>query len=317
MTRIKKEKPYLDAKELTLAKWLSIVLEEKRERENSFIDYQFPTDSHAQEYISTIAAREDAEIKNLIRCFLIPAGVLGHDHSILRHWTDTGNILHEINNSEYARRLIRGEAWEGMTWILDLLPHSPKQAIDALNAFIKAHGIYLPDGRFTGLCDALSIIRHKYILTIGRREVLDEVSPRDFEFLISALLRAKKYNVRVTQKTRDGGADIICTTLTSSTKQTLLVECKHYTGSIGVDVVRQLAGVVGELGASSGLVVTSGRFTKPAIDFANKTGRIQLMDYAALNLDFNLYFGARWGERLSLLIGREQLEQVRGDNASC
>lgn len=314
MTKIKKEKPYLDAKELTLANWLSIALMEERDRKNKIIDYHFPTDSHAHEYISTIAVREDAEIKKLIRSFLIPAGVLGHDHSILRHWTDTGHILHEIDNSEYARRLIRGEAWEGMTWILDLLPDSPKQAIDALNAFIKAHSIYLPDGRFTGLCDAISVIRHRYLLTIGRREVLDDVSPRDFEFLISALLRAKKYNVRVTQKTRDGGADVICTTLASSTKQTLLVECKHYTGSIGVDVVRQLAGVVGELGASSGLVVTSGRFTKPAMDFANKTGRIQLMDYSALNLEFNLYFGARWGERISHLIGREQREQIRGDS---
>lgn len=75
-------------------------------------------------------------------------------------------------------------------------------------------------------------------------------------------------------------------------------------------MVRELEGVVGNTGATSGWVVTSSRFSAPAVEFASTTGRIQLLDYKALNLKFNEYFGARWSERLPSLISEEQRKQV-------
>lgn len=197
-----------------------------------------------------------------------------------------------------------------MTWILDLLPDWPQQAIDALDAFIRAHTLYLSDGRAFGLSDAISIIRHKYLLSVNPRDILNEVSARDFEFLISALFRNQNYQTQITKQTRDGGADIICASINTPIRQRVLVECKHHKGTIGVEVVRTLAGVVGESGSTSGWVVTSSKFSSPAVDFASKTGRVQLLDYEALNLKFNEYFGARWSERLSSIISQEQRLQA-------
>ena len=310
MAKAKKEKPYFDVKNINLEEWLSMVFTPEDKRKYTFIDYQFPSDFHASEYLASACTRPESEIKYLIRYFLIPPGVQGYDHQFLNQLLDSGDLLKEIDEIQYIRRLFRNEGWEGMTWILDLLPDSPMQAIDALDAFIKAHVVYLSDGRLFGLCDAISIIRHKYILSANPRDILSNISPRDFEFLISALFRQQKYKTRITKQTRDGGADITCTSSASPIKQTVLVECKHYTGSIGVEVIRQLAGVVSEQGATSGWVVTSGRFSSPAVEFASQTGRIQLMDYTSLNLKLNECFGARWSEHLSSVIAQEQRKQL-------
>jgi len=309
MARKRNEKPYFDVKNLCLEEWLSMVFTPEDKRKYFFIDYQFPTDAHASEYLASANTKPEGEIKHLIRSFLIPPGVQGYDHHFFNHWLDSGTISEAIDESEYARRLFRNEGWEGMTWILDLLPDSPRQAMDILDAFLKAHVQYLSDGRIFGLGDAISIIRHKYLLSTSPRDILNDVSPREFELLIAALFQKKGYKARVTKKTRDGGADVICTSSSSPIKQTVLVECKHYTGTIGVEVVRQLAGVVSDQGATSGWVVTSGKFSAPAIEFASNTGRIQLMDYKSLNLKLNEFFGARWSERLSSLVAQEQRKQ--------
>lgn len=312
MARAKKEKPILDATTIGLEEWLSLIFTYKEQRKYRFIDFRFPTDAHASEYLASAELRTDFETKHLIRSFLIPPGVQRHDHQFYHHWLDSGELGQMIDTNEYARRLFRNEGWEGMTWILDLLPDWPQQALDALDAFIRAHTFYLSDDRIWGLCDAISIIRHKYLILSTPREILNEISSRDFEFLIAALFRKQKYNATVTKQSRDGGADIICSSLDTPIPQKVLIECKHHTATVGVQVIRELAGVVSETGAASGWVVTSSGFSSPAVKLASKTGRIQLLDYKALNLKFNEYFGARWSERLPSLISEEQRNQARG-----
>lgn len=311
MVRAKKEKPVFDTTNISLEEWLSMVFTYKEKRRYRFIDFRFPTDLHAAEYLASAELRSELETKHLIRSFLIPPGVQGHDHQFFHHWVDNGEILQMIDKNEYARRLFRNEGWEGLTWILDLLPDWPQHAIDVLDAFIRAHTFYLSDDRIWGLSDAISIIRHKYLLSSNPRDILNDVSSRDFEFLIAALFRKQKYHANVTKQSRDGGADIICSSIDAPIKQRLLIECKHHTGTIGVEVIRKLAGVVSETGATSGWVVTSSKFSSPAVEFASTTGRIQLLDYKALNLKFNEYFGARWSERLPSLISAEQRNQAK------
>ncbi|HEX5364646.1 MAG TPA: restriction endonuclease [Gallionella sp.] len=273
MARIPAEKPYLDVKDLQIDEWLELVFTPEKKRKFRFIDYEFPTDNLCHDYIASLSVRSDADIKNLLRCFLIPTGGLGHDSTILHLWCESDQLLKQIDTTEYGRRLIRGQAWEGITWILDLLPPWPQLAANALDAYIRAHAQVLPDGRFRGLCDVLTVIRAKYLSAIHPKEVMECLSPREFEFLIAALFRAKGYKVRVTSQSRDGGADVLCWKHEGMVVEKHLIECKHHTGKIGVPVVRQLAGVVSETGASKGVVVSSSSFSSPAIVFANKTGR--------------------------------------------
>ena len=72
----------------------------------------------------------------------------------------------------------------------------------------------------------------------------------------------------------DGGVDLVLT----RDGEKHLVQCKQWRAfKVGVDVVRELYGVMAAKGAAGGFVVTSGRFTDEAQDFAR--GRnVQLVD---------------------------------------
>ena len=106
------------------------------------------------------------------------------------------------------------------------------------------------------------------------------MTSREFEVFISELFEKEGYEVKVTNRTRDGGFDIICKKK-RPTKLVLLVECKHYCdgNKVNVQLVRGLYGVHCAQGANQSILVTTSTFTKPARDFANEQKTlIQLMD---------------------------------------
>ena len=124
-------KPVIDVRKTTLREWLALIY--TNSDKVFFADWEFPTDEHRDEYISTIHERTEHEFRVLLRRFLIPSGSLGVDkHTIMvlsvvlksdepeiREW---GKGLFSL---EFYRRLIAGQAWEGITWVLDLLPYWP------------------------------------------------------------------------------------------------------------------------------------------------------------------------------------------------
>jgi restriction system protein len=81
--------------------------------------------------------------------------------------------------------------------VLDLLPHWPKDALEALDAYFLAHAQMLPDGRLQGMSDAMAILRAWYIGSPGthleRIEAVKELSPRDFEYLVYSLYNRLGY----------------------------------------------------------------------------------------------------------------------------
>lgn len=102
---------------------------------------------------------------------------------------------------------------------------------------------------------------------------LDQLEWREFEFLVGQVFREQGYKVSEGRGVQDGGVDI---TLVRG-NQRILVQCKHWkTTTVGVAVVRELAGVVQLNKANGGVVVCSGRFTKDAFEEAQKLG-IQLI----------------------------------------
>lgn len=106
-------------------------------------------------------------------------------------------------------------------------------------------------------------------------EVLDGIGWQQFEQLVSEGFRLQGYRVTETGGGgADGGVDLV---LTKDTEK-YLVQCKQWRAlKVGVDVVRELYGVMAARGAAGGFVVTSGRFTEDATAFA--TGRnLQLID---------------------------------------
>lgn len=104
---------------------------------------------------------------------------------------------------------------------------------------------------------------------------LDGMSWREFEMLVGEAFRLQGYRVTETGGDgADGGVDLVLI----KGAETFLVQCKQWKAyKVGVDVVRELYGVMAAKGATGGFVVTSGRFTDDATKFA--AGRnVQLID---------------------------------------
>lgn len=97
--------------------------------------------------------------------------------------------------------------------------------------------------------------------------VLDSMSWQQFEQLVGEAFRLKGYSVA---ETGGGGADGGVDLVLSKGSEKFLVQCKQWKAfKVGVDVVRELYGVMAAKGAAGGFVVTSGRFTAEATAFAN------------------------------------------------
>ena len=102
-------------------------------------------------------------------------------------------------------------------------------------------------------------------------DALDGMSWREFEMLVGEGFRLQGYQVVETGGGgADGGVDLVLTKPGKSGGEKFLVQCKQWRAfKVGVDVVRELYGVMAAKGATGGFVVTSGRFTDEAVSFAN------------------------------------------------
>jgi len=83
--------------------------------------------------------------------------------------------------------------------------------------------------------------------------------------LVGEAFRVQGYGVVETGGSADGGVDVVL----RKDSEKYFVQCKQWRAqTVGVPIVRELYGAMAAHGATGGFVVTSGRFTKPAIEFA-------------------------------------------------
>lgn len=267
----------------------------------------FPTDALRDEYLATIADRDEDDVRILLRWLLFDIGTFGRDDKnravfleVLEHFPERyGPVLRE---SEYHRRLVRGEgpAHAGVRWALDLLPHFPRTALDAVNAYLLAHWDVLHDDRTHALEDAAAVI-HAFYISRGVTEglaALRTLTPRDFEILVARLYKRMGYTVELTQAQKDGGRDVVAVLSEPGRRQKLLIDCKLYTPPVGVEPARALLGIVSDEKATGGVIVTTGRVTKGVKDLARGNDRFGYVDGEALVPLLNEHFGANWHQRL-------------------
>ena len=104
---------------------------------------------------------------------------------------------------------------------------------------------------------------------------LDHMTWHEFELLVGEGFRLQGYEVtELGGAGPDGGVDLIL----RRDKEIFLVQCKQWKAfKVGVQIVRELYGVMAAQGAAGGFVVTSGTFTNEAVAFAE--GRnVRLVD---------------------------------------
>ena len=94
---------------------------------------------------------------------------------------------------------------------------------------------------------------------------LNHLTWREFEMVVGEAFRVQGYSVVETGGSADGGVDVVL----RKDSEKYFVQCKQRRAqTVGVPIVRELYGAMAAHGATGGFVVTSGRFTKPAIEFA-------------------------------------------------
>lgn len=306
------QKSLLDYEKMGFVEWLRLI--KKKPKSTEIIDYQFPSEKIKKEFLDKVNKWDEDTVKLILRLFLVPSGSFGLDNfyaecfieQIKKNPREAKNVL---KNSSYHRRLLRSllsggkyKVWEGITWIMELLPDFPKQALDTVDSYLLAHISNLPDGRIVGLSDAITVIRARYLNIIHPRSLLFSLDPYQFEYLIESLFYKMGYKTRLTKKTHDGGRDIMAKRKDPGVREKNLVQCKRVSGNIGVDIVRSLLGIVSDEKATKGTIVATAGFTSGAIKLAKGNSRIDLIDQTNLQKFFNKYFGSSWPIRMTEII---------------
>lgn len=106
-----------------------------------------------------------------------------------------------------------------------------------------------------------------------KRDLLAQLlacEPDEFEEIVGELIRAMGYgDVRVTQRSRDGGVDITATfSAGGAARVSTAFQVKRSSGTVGRPVVQKLRGAVGS--TQQGVIVTTGQFTADAVADAQR-----------------------------------------------
>ena len=107
----------------------------------------------------------------------------------------------------------------------------------------------------------------------------------EVEELVAEVYRRNGFDAEVTQRTRDGGRDVIATCEVGGVTYSTYFECKQQgmNNPVGVDIVRALYGVMERDRIDKGVIVTTSRFTRDSVKEAEAlNGRIKLVDYQEL-----------------------------------
>lgn len=117
------------------------------------------------------------------------------------------------------------------------------------------------DPRFVAEANVLS--------TLDQRPNLMELTPGEFESLITNLFERMGLETRLTQGSRDGGVDCVAYDPRPIFGGKVVIQAKRYKNTVGVSAVRDLFGTMQNEGASKGILVTTSGYGRAAFDFAD------------------------------------------------
>lgn len=307
----------LDVKPLSLESWMDRLRDPPEQ--TVFIRNMFPTDRHRLEFMANVRERPEEQVKLLLRHFLVRTGSSPHDREMAA-WVASGMktsgdarpvSMHELRLLNHHISDGRYPAWEGLYWVIDLLPRHPREALSVLDAFFLSCWGWLTDNYLSGLFDAQALIRERYLVGAGpgnaqahNQAVLASLSPRDFEWLCGVLFNAMGYEVVVTPRSDDNGADVVCSRTSPGSREVVLVQAKKYapTTKVKKDHVRQVLGAVDDLRANRGVLATTGHVQSGARDFHLTNSRVEVLGAPKLLALLVQHCGADWGARVDRLI---------------
>ena len=111
----------------------------------------------------------------------------------------------------------------------------------------------------------------------SRRDLLN-MTPTEFEHLVRQLFEAMGMKAWATQASKDDGVDAVATNEDPIFGGLCIIQAKRYRSAVGVEPVRALAGVMEDKHATKGIMVTTSWVTKDGHAFADRHGRIQIIE---------------------------------------
>jgi restriction system protein len=167
---------------------------------------------------------------------------------------------------------------------IDLAKVDPVACLKALSAQVSASphelravrpivNFNMVDPRFIESTDVLA--------TLDSRPNLAELTPGEFEALITNLFTKMGLETKLTQASRDGGVDCVAWDMRPIVGGKVIVQAKRYKRTVGVSAVRDLYGTVMNEGAAKGILVATSGYGKSAFQFANNKP-LELVDGAGL-----------------------------------
>jgi restriction system protein len=304
----------LEVNETSLDEWLELL--RKPPTGKIFVRNMFPTDAHKNAWLQTAHLHPDSDVRLLLRHFLVSTGsnVMDGLHSqfLLSRLQDTVSVA-EL--AEHDRRLLlnvrsKGKfpVWEGLGWVIDLLPHHPRMALNVIDAFFHAYYTRLADNYLSGLFDAQAIIRSRYIESAQTADratrALLGLDWRELEWLCGVAYEHMQFQVIVTPRGDDDGVDVFAANHTPGQKGLVVIQAKKWNGSnpVGKREVRELLGTIDLHRATKGVLVTTGRYEAGAFKMAERDQRIELLCLEQVLQLLNEHCGTDWFTRVDRLI---------------
>jgi restriction system protein len=111
----------------------------------------------------------------------------------------------------------------------------------------------------------------------SRPDLLD-MTPTEFEHLTKQLFEAMGMKAWTTVESKDDGVDAVAINEDPVMGGHCVIQAKRYSRAVGVEPVRALAGVMDDKHATTGIMVTTSWVTKEGHAFAQRHGRIRIIE---------------------------------------
>jgi restriction system protein len=154
---------------------------------------------------------------------------------------------------------------------LNLSKVDPLACLNVLNASVSKSPAELAPVRPVlefSMVDPRFIEETDVLSGLDQRPNLMELTPSEFESLISNLFQKMGLETRLTQASRDGGVDCVAYDPRPIFGGKVVIQAKRYKHTVGVSAVRDLFGTLQNEGASKGILVTTSGYGKAAFEFA-------------------------------------------------
>jgi restriction system protein len=143
-----------------------------------------------------------------------------------------------------------------------------------LNMLLKQVGIRPP----RSLWEFIRLLQHNLpqesLGSQQQKRIGGQMTWQQFERFLQWFFEQQGYLVQMTKKSHDQGADLIL----ERTGERTVVQAKRTKGTVGNRAVQEVFAARGFYQANRALVITTSRFSKPAVDLANRLG-VELWDW--------------------------------------